>query len=85
MNSSQKLSPSVKVSGYPLACSIRHDGQVVGTGSSDGSIVFYDYFTSQLIRSIKRAHSGPSTDVQFHPVSSAVASCGWDCAVNIWK
>ena len=74
------------MSGYPLSCSIRPDGLIVGSGSSDGRLVFYNYFSSKLVSSVKIAHAGPSTDVQFHPVlPSTVASCGWDCIVNIWE
>lgn len=75
-----------QVLGYPLSCSIRADGLVVGSGSADGCIAFYDYFSGKTVASVKSAHAGPSTDVQFHPVlPSTVASCGWDCVVAIWK
>ncbi|CAL1352729.1 unnamed protein product [Linum trigynum] len=71
------------VSGFPIKCDFSLDGEKIASGSSDGSIYFYNYRSSEVIRKIK-AYDQPCTDVAFHPVMpNVIASCSWDGNISI--
>ncbi|XP_020592011.1 WD repeat-containing protein 25 [Phalaenopsis equestris] len=70
--------------GFPIKCNFSLDGKEIVTGSSDGSIYFYDYTSSELIRKIK-AFEEPCVDVAFHPsVPNLVAACSWDGEISVF-
>ncbi|CAN0826728.1 WD repeat-containing protein 25 [Linum grandiflorum] len=73
------------VSGFPVKCNFSLDGEMIVSGSSDGSIYFYNYKSSELVRKIK-AYDQPCTDVVFHPVmSNVIASSSWDGCISIFE
>ncbi|CAI0439144.1 unnamed protein product, partial [Linum tenue] len=73
------------VSGFPIKCDYSLDGEKIASGSSDGSIYFYSYRSSELIRKIK-AYDQPCTGVAFHPVMpNVIASCSWDGKISIFE
>jgi len=72
------------VSGYCIKCNFSPDGSVVLTGSSDGSIYFYNWKTSNIIK-ILSAHSKVCMEAMYHPLIPAViASCSWDGSICIF-
>lgn len=73
------------VSGFPIKCSFSLDGQKLVTGSSDGSIYFYDYKSSELIRKVK-AHEQACVDIAVHPIiPNVIASCSWNGEVSVFE
>lgn len=72
------------VYGYHIKCGISHDGNLVLSGSSNGSIYFWNYWSGRVAR-VLHAHRGACLEATYHPVMpSVVASCGWDKTVQIW-
>ncbi|KAH0463441.1 hypothetical protein IEQ34_008023 [Dendrobium chrysotoxum] len=70
--------------GFPIKCNFSLDGKEVVTGSSDGSIYFYDYRSAELIRKIK-AFEEPCIDVVFHPlIPDLVAACSWNGEISVF-
>ncbi|BBN70227.1 Transducin/WD40 repeat-like superfamily protein [Prunus dulcis] len=61
------------VSGFPIKCMFSVDGEKLISGSSDGSIYFYDYRSSELVRKIK-AYEQACIDIAIHP---SIPN-GWD-------
>ncbi|KDP39000.1 hypothetical protein JCGZ_00757 [Jatropha curcas] len=73
------------VSGFPVRCNFSLDGEKLVSGSSDGSIYFYNYRSSDLIRKIK-AYEQACIDVVFHPIMpNVIASCGWNGEVSVFE
>ncbi|WCJ31322.1 Transducin/WD40 repeat-like superfamily protein [Euphorbia peplus] len=73
------------VCGFPIKCNFSLDGKMLVSGSSDGSIYFYDYKSSKLVRKIK-AYEHPCTDVVFHPIlPNVIAACGWNGEVSVFE
>ncbi|XVF77693.1 hypothetical protein PTKIN_Ptkin14bG0067400 [Pterospermum kingtungense] len=73
------------VSGFPIKCNFSLDGQKLVSGSSDGSICFYNSRSSVLIKKIK-AYQQACMDVVFHPIlSNVIASCGWNGEVSVFE
>ncbi|XP_065862222.1 uncharacterized protein [Euphorbia lathyris] len=73
------------VSGFPIKCNFSLDGEKLVSGSSDGSIYFYDYKSSKLVRKIK-AYEHPCIDVVFHPVMpNVIAACSWNGEVSVFE
>ncbi|KAK8945445.1 hypothetical protein KSP40_PGU005589 [Platanthera guangdongensis] len=69
--------------GYPIKCNFNSDGEELASGSSDGSIYFYDYKSTKLSRKIK-VFEEPCIDVAFHPsIPSVVASCSWSGEISM--
>ncbi|XP_065833407.1 WD repeat-containing protein 25-like [Oscarella lobularis] len=87
MNKRKRYEGGHTSAGYPIACSFSpNDGAIIASGSSDGSICYYDYRTARVAKRRRAAHSACCVDVQFHPLlSNIVASCGWDSAVKVWQ
>ncbi|KAK8946313.1 hypothetical protein KSP40_PGU013617 [Platanthera guangdongensis] len=70
--------------GYPIKCNFNSDGEELASGSSDGSIYFYDYKSTKLSRKIK-VFEEPCIDVAFHPsIPSVVASCSWSGEISVF-
>ncbi|CAK7338307.1 unnamed protein product [Dovyalis caffra] len=73
------------VSGFPIKCNFSLDGEKLVSGSSDGSIYFYNYRSSVLVRKIK-AYEQACIDVVFHPVlPNVIASCSWNGDVSVFE
>ncbi|KAL0001003.1 hypothetical protein SO802_014784 [Lithocarpus litseifolius] len=73
------------VSGFPIKCNFSLDGEKLASGSSDGSIYFYNYRSSKLVRKIK-AYEEACIDVAFHPIMpNVIASCSWNGDVSIFE
>lgn len=70
--------------GYPVKCNFNSEGEELASGSSDGSMYFYDYKSAKLLRKIK-AFDEPCIDVAFHPsIPSVVASCSWSGEISVF-
>ncbi|KAB2615773.1 WD repeat-containing protein 25 [Pyrus ussuriensis x Pyrus communis] len=73
------------VSGFPIKCVFSLDGEKLVSGSSDGSLYFYDYRSSELVRKIK-AYEQACIDVAIHPVMpNVIASCSWNGEVSVFE
>lgn len=73
------------VSGFPIRCNFSQDGEFLATGSADGSIYFYSYKSSKLLRQMQ-AYGHACTDVVYHPlIPSVVASCSWNGDVSVFE
>ncbi|XP_040987107.1 WD repeat-containing protein 25 [Juglans microcarpa x Juglans regia] len=73
------------VSGFPIKCNFSLDGQKLASGSSDGSIYFYYYGSSELVRKLK-AYEAACVDVAFHPtMPNVIASCSWNGDVSVFE
>ncbi|XP_074296538.1 uncharacterized protein LOC141626788 [Silene latifolia] len=74
---------SHQVSGFPIMCGFNADGEILASGSSDGSIYFYHVKSSNIIKTIK-VYAQPCIDVDFHPlIPNVIASCSWDGNVSV--
>ncbi|ONI13003.1 hypothetical protein PRUPE_4G196900 [Prunus persica] len=73
------------VSGFPIKCVFSVDGEKLISGSSDGSIYFYDYRSSELVRKIK-AYEQACIDIAIHPsIPNVIASCSWNGEVSVFE
>ncbi|KAH9803184.1 WD REPEATS REGION domain-containing protein [Citrus sinensis] len=73
------------VSGFPIKCSFSLDGEKLVSGSSDGSIYFYNCRSSELERKIK-AYEQACIDVAFHPIlPNIIGSCSWNGDVSVYE
>lgn len=73
------------VSGFPIKCNFSLDGEKLASGSSDGSVYFYNYRSSKLVTKIK-AYEEACVDVAFHPIMpNVIASCSWNGDVSIFE
>uniref|UniRef100_A0A2P2K2Z5 Uncharacterized protein n=1 Tax=Rhizophora mucronata TaxID=61149 RepID=A0A2P2K2Z5_RHIMU len=73
------------VSGFPIKCNFSLDGETLVSGSSDGSIYFYKYQSSELVRKIK-AYEHACIDIAFHPsMPNVIASCSWKGDVSVFQ
>nr|XP_048323539.1 WD repeat-containing protein 25-like [Ziziphus jujuba var. spinosa] len=73
------------VSGFPIKCSFSLDGEKLVSGSSDGSMYFYDYKSSKLVKKIK-AHEQACIDIAVHPIlTNVIASCSWNGEVSVFE
>ncbi|KAL6202267.1 hypothetical protein ACLB2K_025975 [Fragaria x ananassa] len=73
------------VSGFPIKCVFSVNGEKLLSGSSDGSIYFYDYGTSEVIKKIK-AFEQASIDIAVHPIiPNVIAACSWNGEVSVFE
>ncbi|OMO80469.1 hypothetical protein CCACVL1_12938 [Corchorus capsularis] len=73
------------VSGFPVKCNFSLDGDKLVSGSSDGSIYFYNSRSSVLVKKIK-AYEQACIDVVFHPIlSNVIASCSWNGDISVFE
>ncbi|KAK6269828.1 WD40 repeat - like 10 [Theobroma cacao] len=76
---------SHRVSGFPVKCNFSLDGEKLVSGSSDGSIYFYNSQSSVLVKKMK-AYEQACIDVAFHPIlSNVIASCSWNGDVSVFE
>lgn len=89
-NSPYKMNQRKRYEGHSLGgnkitCSYSPDGSLVLSGSSQGSIFFYNAGGSG-IRKVLKGHNNACIDVKYHPLlRSTVASCGKDGIINIYE
>jgi len=73
------------VAGYHIGCSFSPNGDVVASGSADGSVYFYDWTSCKILKIIQ-AHTVVCMDASYHPhVASMVATCSWDGRVSVFE
>jgi WD40 repeat protein len=73
------------VLGYNIGCDKSPDGKILLSGSSDGKLTFYDYYTTKVMKRIDTGFS-VCLDVAYHPVlSNTVACCSWDGQISLWQ
>ncbi|XP_077322938.1 WD repeat-containing protein 25 [Lithobates pipiens] len=74
-----------KVEGFSVGCEVSPDGSLIVTGSSDGSVYFYNYHTSKMIRSLP-GDGTACVSVSCHPVlTSLLATAHWDGQIRVWQ
>ncbi|XP_062863690.1 WD repeat-containing protein 25 [Trichomycterus rosablanca] len=74
-----------KVEGYAVQCELSPDGTVLSTGSSTGSVHFYDFHSSRNLFTLA-AHQQACLNATFHPVLPAlVATCDWAGEIKVWN
>eukprot|EP00743_Colponemidia_sp_Colp-15_P010744 GILK01011869.1.p1 GENE.GILK01011869.1~~GILK01011869.1.p1 ORF type:complete len:389 (-),score=45.07 GILK01011869.1:326-1399(-) len=75
--------------GYNIKCRFNYDGSKLFSGSVDGSIHVYNFYSSKTdtmkAKTYHRVHREPCTDVAMHPVLDIMVSCGWDGVINIFE
>lgn len=73
------------VSGFPIKCAFSLDGEKLVSGSSDGSMYFYDYHSSELTKKVK-AFEQACIDIAVHPIiPNVIASCSWNGEVFVFE
>ncbi|XP_067310930.1 WD repeat-containing protein 25 [Pseudorasbora parva] len=73
-----------KVEGFAVHCGFSADGSVLVSGSSTGSVHFYDYQSSRPLKTLE-AHEHACVCSALHPVLPAVtATCDWTGEIKIW-
>lgn len=73
------------VLGFPIKCNFSSDGENLISGSSDGSIYFYNYRSSELVTKIK-AYEQACIDIAVHPIlPNVIASCSWGGEVSVFE
>ncbi|XP_018427533.1 PREDICTED: WD repeat-containing protein 25 [Nanorana parkeri] len=74
-----------KVEGFAVGCEFSPDGSLIVTGSSDGSVYFYNYHTSKMVRSLP-GDGNACVSINCHPVlTSLVATAHWDGQIRVWQ
>ncbi|XP_072126637.1 WD repeat-containing protein 25 isoform X2 [Mobula birostris] len=74
-----------KVEGYAVGCKFSSDGTLIASGSSDGTLCFYNYLNSKLVHTLP-AHKQACVGVSFHPVHpSIIASSDWSGEIKLWQ
>jgi pre-mRNA-processing factor 17 len=71
--------------GYACGLSISPDKKFLASGDGEGSLFFWDFHTSKMIKKVQNVHSnGPCISVAWHPLEpSTVATAGWDGVIQI--
>ncbi|XP_058255632.1 WD repeat-containing protein 25 [Hemibagrus wyckioides] len=73
-----------KVEGYAVQCECSTDGTILATGSSTGSVHFYEFQSTRSLLTL-RAHQQACMCVSYHPVIPAMlATCDWGGEIKIW-
>ncbi|XP_053488862.1 WD repeat-containing protein 25 [Ictalurus furcatus] len=74
-----------KVEGYAVQCEWSSDGTILATGSSTGSVHFYESHSARSLLTL-HAHQQACVCVSYHPVIPAtVATCDWGGEIKIWN
>lgn len=68
-----------------MRCGFSPDGSILATGSSTGSVHFYDQQSARTLHTLL-AHQQACMCVSLHPVLPAVvATCDWGGEIRIWQ
>ena len=71
--------------GYAIRPGFSQDGKFLSSGSSDGSVFFWDWKSAKMYRSFK-AHEGVCMGSVWQPqTASRMATCGWDGLIKLWE
>ena len=71
------------VEGFNVGFDVSPDGGLICSGSADGRIYFYDYYSSQLLRSILLGKS-PTLAIAVHPsLQTTVAVSNWIGTISV--
>jgi pre-mRNA-processing factor 17 len=71
--------------GYAIRPGFSNDGKFLTSGSSDGSVFFWDWKSAKMYRSFK-AHDGVCMGSVWQPLTtSRMATCGWDGLIKLWE
>lgn len=74
-----------QVEGYSVQCNWSSDGTLLATGSSTGSVHFYEFQSTRSLLTL-HAHKQACMCVSYHPVIPAVvATCDWGGEIKIWN
>ncbi|KAI5610770.1 WD repeat-containing protein 25, partial [Silurus asotus] len=74
-----------KVEGYAVQCQWSSDGTILTTGSSTGSVHFYEFQSARCLLTLQ-AHQQACVCASYHPVIPAVvATCDWGGEIKIWN
>jgi len=72
------------VSGYHIKCNFSPDGNILLSGSAEGAIFFWDFYTGRIVK-VFRPHRRACMEAIFHPVlSSVMATASWDQSVQVF-
>ncbi|KAI9168136.1 hypothetical protein H9P43_007507 [Blastocladiella emersonii ATCC 22665] len=72
------------VAGYACQVGFSADGQYLMSGDSTGSMNFWDFKTSKLVKKFK-AHDKVVMSCVWHPhETSKVLTCSWDGTIKLW-
>lgn len=74
------------MSGYKIGFSFSPDGEIIVTGSSGGSLYFYDYHTSRILNVMKPFNKCACMCAEYHPLLSSVVAIGsWNGKIAVLK
>ena len=72
-----------ELTGRSAALAVSPDGQIVATGSQDGSLRLWDINTGKTL-SVLRGHQGIVSGMAFSPDGTLLATASWDGDVAVW-
>lgn len=71
--------------GFPIRLSFSWDGSYLASGDSNGSIFFWSWSSTKVVRRVK-GHSSVVIGCEWHPLhESRVATCSWDGSIKLWE
>jgi pre-mRNA-processing factor 17 len=81
---SKKTFKGHNTAGYGIGVTLSPDGKWVASGTSDGSVVFWDWKSTHIFKKLQ-AHSQVTVGCVWHPIEpSKVFSCSWDGTIKLW-
>ncbi|KAF4101802.1 WD repeat-containing protein 25 [Onychostoma macrolepis] len=74
-----------KVEGFAVHCGFSADGSVLVSGSSTGSVHFYDFQSSRILSTL-HAHEHACVCAALHPIIPALtATADWTGEIKLWS